>query len=340
MIGSTRKVIPTTKFVINDVQLEFVSRYKYLGLYMSYNGSFQYAQEHLTERATKAWFSIRNGLYNQKVWPVDIYIKSFETVIKPIMLYGCEIWGLNIINTKGSNKYKMPKFDLAMPCERLHIRVCKQILRVPKKATNIAVLAELGRLPMYCEVFSAVTKYYVRLEGMSNNSLLHKMYNISKTQNNRICKIMTYLEQNLNYTPDIIDFKKKESTGAYIKHMRKYTRFYFENNFFSFMRSDINRKLCTYNHFKQKYHSEPYLNYITDPSTRKEVTRFRISAHSLRIETGRYKKLDRDKRICLMCNSGDVEDEFHFIIKCQAYLDIRNKYLQPILEWLQYLQNE
>ena len=106
------------------------------------------------------------------------------------------------------------------------------------------------------------------------------------------------------------------------------------------MRSDINRKLCTYNHFKQKYHSEPYLNYITDPSTRKEVTRFRISAHSLRIETGRYKKLDRDKRICLMCNSGDVEDEFHFIIKCQAYLDIRNKYLQPILEGLQYLQNE
>ena len=41
-----------------------------------------------------------------------------------------------------------------------------------------------------------------------------------------------------------------------------------------------------------------------------------------------------------MCNSGDVEDEFHFIIKCQAYLDIRNKYLQPILEGLQYLQNE
>ena len=98
----------------------------------------------MAQRAVKAWFSIRNGLYNQKVWPVDIYVKSFEAVIKPIMLYGCEIWGLDTVNSKFSNKFKMPKYDVATPCERLHVRICKQILRVPRKATNIAVLAESG----------------------------------------------------------------------------------------------------------------------------------------------------------------------------------------------------
>ncbi len=101
-------------------------------------------QDHLEERAVKARYTIKNGLYNHKVWSVNIYIKSFERVIKPIVLYGCEKWGQNMINKKDSIMIKMPKFDISLPCERIHIRLCKQILRVHKKATNIAVLAELG----------------------------------------------------------------------------------------------------------------------------------------------------------------------------------------------------
>ncbi len=63
-------------------------------------------------------------LYSQKIWPVNIYIKSFETVIKPIMLYGCETWGQHMVNRKDSCMLNMPKFDLALRCERLHIKMC------------------------------------------------------------------------------------------------------------------------------------------------------------------------------------------------------------------------
>ncbi len=31
--------------------------------------------------------------------------------------------------------------------------------------------------------------------------------------------------------------------------------------------------------------------------------------------------------MCLTCNSGEVEDETHFLVTCSAYNDIRNKYL-------------
>ncbi len=51
----------------------------------------------LSERAVKALFSIRNGLYSQNISQVNIYIKSFETVIKPIMLYASEIWGQHMV---------------------------------------------------------------------------------------------------------------------------------------------------------------------------------------------------------------------------------------------------
>ena len=35
-----------------------------------------------------------------------------------------------------------------------------------------------------------------------------------------------------------------------------------------------------------------------------------------------------EKRICQMCKE-DVEDEFHFMLKCPSYKDLRLKFLKP-----------
>ncbi len=61
-------------FMINGQELQYVKKYKYLGIVLSYNGSMLCAQEHLMKKAVKTWFSIRNGVYSQKIWPVNIYI--------------------------------------------------------------------------------------------------------------------------------------------------------------------------------------------------------------------------------------------------------------------------
>ena len=57
------------------------------------------------------------------------------------------------------------------------------------------------------------------------------------------------------------------------------------------------------------------------------LTRLRISDHDLMIEKGRHTKpyTDLKKRICPTCNE-DVEDEFHFIVICPTYQNIREKY--------------
>ena len=44
------------------------------------------------------------------------------------------------------------------------------------------------------------------------------------------------------------------------------------------------------------------------------LTRFRISAHKLEIEIGRYTtpKTPLENRLCKQCNSSEIEDEEHF----------------------------
>jgi hypothetical protein len=44
---------------------------------------------------------------------------------------------------------------------------------------------------------------------------------------------------------------------------------------------------------------------------------YRISNRKLQIERGRYENIPREERICKLCDSGEVENEFHFAITCQ-----------------------
>ena len=59
------------------------------------------------------------------------------------------------------------------------------------------------------------------------------------------------------------------------------------------------------------------------------LAKLRISSHCLRIETGRYcrDRIDRQNRICTLC-SRELEDEYHVIIKCPLYQDIRTQYIK------------
>ena len=55
-------------------------------------------------------------------------------------------------------------------------------------------------------------------------------------------------------------------------------------------------------------------------------TRFvsiKMYAHQLRIEAGRYQKLKGKIRTCLLCDSGEIESEIHFLMDCFYFSEAR-----------------
>ena len=98
-------------------------------------------------------------------------------------------------------------------------------------------------------------------------------------------------------------------------------------------------KLRTYVTFKCNYGFENYLSIIRHFEQRKCITRLRISAHKLQIESGRYQGTLRQNRICLRCTSGEVEDEVHFLFKCDTHLLKREEMMQNILKSCPNFQN-
>ena len=69
--------------------------YCYLGVTIKYTGNLNISSKLLMEKGRKAWFKIKKtvGLNN----PCNLLEKLFDTLVVPIILYGCEIWGLTTV---------------------------------------------------------------------------------------------------------------------------------------------------------------------------------------------------------------------------------------------------
>ena len=89
---------------------------------------------------------------------------------------------------------------------------------------------------------------------------------------------------------------------------------------------DVNNKpkLRTYIHvlFKSDLLLEDYVKYHmqTEPIS---ICAISVKYVPLYIETGRYDNTLVANRICKLCDSHAIEDEFHFLMQCSRYTEFR-----------------
>ena len=61
---------------------------------------------------------------------------------------------------------------------------------------------------------------------------------------------------------------------------------------------------------------------------RNPFIKIRTCYHRLPIETGRWSNIDRNLRICTMCNRKCIGEEYHYIMECTYYAN-EKKILLP-----------
>ena len=78
-------------------------------------------------------------------------------------------------------------------------------------------------------------------------------------------------------------------------------------------------------------HLQPHVSYLSNLQknfVRVALTKLRLGSHNLFVERGRWNNTNYLERKCLLCN--DIEDEYHFVIICTKYFDLRVKYIPKI----------
>ena len=86
----------------------------------------------------------------------------FEKIVKPILLYGCEVWGL-------SNTYIL---------ERVHLKFCKLLLNLKKSTPSFMVYGELGAFPLDVFIKQRIVNYWSRILQAKENKYTNVLYRI------------------------------------------------------------------------------------------------------------------------------------------------------------------
>jgi len=94
---------------------------------------------------------------------------------------------------------------------------------------------------------------------------------------------------------------------------------------------DVKPKLRSYRLFKSLYQAEPYVMSFMSRSKRSVISQLRCGILPLHIETGRWANREYEQRICKLCTSGQVENEFHFLFYCSFYDMIRQAFYDNML---------
>ena len=128
------------------------------------NGKFTKAKKHLADQAKKAMFSLLSTMARLHHPPIPIILQLYESMLKPIMCYGCEIWG----------------FTENTDLEKVELRFLKAILHLPTSAPNMAVRGELGQLPIYMWWKERILKFWT---GFAPKSSTTQSSNVSLFRN-------------------------------------------------------------------------------------------------------------------------------------------------------------
>jgi len=104
-----------------------------------------------------------------------------------------------------------------------------------------------------------------------------------------------------------------------LEHMLK-------TNYIETWKNDVysSPKCIYYRIFKTQHELESYLCNLPEKYVNCLVN-YRMCNNRLPIETGRWVGLERNQRVCNLCNNGDIGDEFHYIFRC-SYFSVKRKH--------------
>ena len=297
-----------------DHIMEQCDNYKYLGITFSAGGITNTALTVLNDQAKKAMLSLLSGMNNIGIFPPAAALHIFHSSITPILHYCSEVWGY------------LPAVSMQITLNRF----CKNILGVKLSTSNCAVAGELGQYPLVIARKISMLKYWVRIITGPRDQYRFMIYQELKTRYNEILprnysnwaneirKILIEVGLEYIWHNEVIDNNncignaKQTLIDLYITQ--------WHNDMYH---SD---KMRGYRLYKSIFCHESYLAHIKVYKYRRALSCLRLSAHSLEIEIGRYNPpRPPNERHCKLCNSGDIEDEYHFLLVCSKHNALRRR---------------
>ena len=236
---------------------------------------FRNNYKYLCDQARKAEFSLYKKVRCISPLSPPIMFKLFESLIKPILVYASDIWG--VMQTGKST------------IDKVFYKYVRCALGVKATTSNLIVTGECGLFPPSVSCELSTLKFWNRVKQMPKDTLVNQvyseLYNLHEigfhTWVTRICELARKHDMHAHSDNDSIH----NSHPTYRRQVL--------NRFINDWESDVQNinihpKSRTYAKFKHIFQCEPYLNIVKTKKHRIAISKLRCSSHTLAIEVGRH----------------------------------------------------
>ena len=272
-------------FIVGNVIVKNTKSYVYLGSPFTENGKLNDVIKMHAKSRLKDLNKFKIFCQKNETMPYQFKKKVLEAAITSSLLYGCESW-------LSANLKEV---------EKLYIGAIKAILGVRETTRTDTTLIEAG-MPTLKQLVSKRTSSFLRKELGADRTVDTPLIKIFKLCQNKQTGGFIHLNRILNPTAD----RERSITESFMGQTSSKAVTY----------KSINPNLTIHT----AYTSKEYIN----ERERLVFTRFRLSSHHLKVETGRWARIEAANRIC-ECGNG-VQDESHALFVCPKTESVREKY--------------
>ena len=293
-----------TQFVFQygDKNLEIVNEYKYLGVILDQHLSFKTCSKTLADSGGRALSAVMSKFKQFKDIGFNTFTRMFESCVAPVLDYGSGVWG----------------FVKANHSDIVQNKAYRYFLGVHNFTPIAAMQSEMGWLPSKYRKYMNMLRLWNRLIAMPNDRLTKCVFNQDclKSQNNNwssaIKNVFALIGQNSI-------FQNREQCDLSICQTKLKEKAEDEWK----LTVELKPKLRTFKTFKTDCNTSEYVKWSMNRYDRSLLAKFRCGILQLRIETGRFNNTKLEERTCEICESTQIEDEFHFLCVCNAYEQLR-----------------
>ena len=300
-------------FTLGTHPVDLETQYRYLGLDLSETLDFTHGVSILTKSASKALGKVTSKYFSINGLSHTVYKRMYDSLVVPVMDYAAAVWG-----TK--------KYDA---CAVVQNRAMRTFLGVGKCSPLPGICGDLRWTSAFSRQQATAVRYFMQLTRMPRSRLTRQIFewDYDRALNGRRswcrdikdilhkCSMVDRFERqhwhrdsvseiyrNVVTCLDRLERQQQSRDGQTMSRLRIY-------NALSMSSGEMNPV------------EMPYLR--LDRGSRTLIAKLRTGTLPLSIETGRYRQIALDQRVCRSCDRNVIEDEIHFIFHCEKYIDIR-----------------
>ena len=278
-------------FVLDHgVLVKFSDIYGYLGTPVSNNSVANQVRDHMKSKCRDVT-KFSAFLSKHPDAPYSVKKTVWNSAVVSAILYSCETWLTKDLSCASS----------------LYRRTVKELLGVRQSTATNIIIVEAGIPDAKPFILSRQIAFMNKLRSSPSypGSPVHKAITLAATHQSPMGKYIQYLD---TLTLDPLS-QSIEDARSHIAS------------------SDSSRCLA-YASMNPSLSVHPmYSTASVLEHARIATTRLRTTSHSLKVETGRWARIERENRRCLC---GAVQDEAHVLLQCPHTAQLRNSYAEKL----------